>query len=77
MKTVKQIVLVVLMVLVIILMVQNAQPVIFRFLNWQYRVSQLLLVAIVLAIGFLAGYVAAKMSGKKKADDETFTPVKR
>jgi uncharacterized integral membrane protein len=54
--------LIVLGTLLVIVMVQNAQPITFRFLNWSYQVSQLLLVVIVLVLGFLAGFVAAKMS---------------
>ena len=47
--------------LVVIMMIQNAQPITFRFLNWSYQVSQLLLVTIVLVLGFLAGFITAKL----------------
>ena len=77
MKAIKQALLIVFLVLVIILMVQNAQPTTFKFLNWSYQVSQLLLVVIVLAIGFLAGVLVAKFPRSKKADDEPITPVRR
>jgi uncharacterized integral membrane protein len=65
----RQVVLVILIVLVVIVMVQNARPVMFRFLNWQYEVSQLLLVLIALAIGFLAGFGTAKWPRKRREDD--------
>jgi uncharacterized integral membrane protein len=63
--------LIVLAVLALILMIQNAQPVTFRFLNWTYRVSQLLLVVIVLVLGFLAGFITAKVTGRAKTDGKT------
>ncbi len=75
MRTVKTVFIVMLLTLLIIVMVQNAQPVTFKFLNWNYRVSQLLLVVIVFVIGWLMGYVGAKLSRKKKDDlDAPITP---
>ena len=56
--------------LLVIVMVQNAQPITFRFLNWTYQVSQLLLVVIVLVLGFLAGFITAKMSRGTSTTDE-------
>ena len=69
MKQVRNFFLVVLGVLLVILMVQNAQPITFRFLNWTYEVSQLLLVVIVLVLGFLAGFVTAKMTPHSNKDE--------
>jgi uncharacterized integral membrane protein len=60
--------LIVLGVLIVIVMVQNAQPITFRFLNWSYQVSQLLLVVIALALGFLTGFITAKLTGRAKND---------
>jgi uncharacterized integral membrane protein len=51
-------------------MVQNAQPITFRFLNWNYQVSQLLLVAIVLVLGFLIGFLTAYVPRRKKASPD-------
>jgi uncharacterized integral membrane protein len=68
-KQVRNFVLIVLGVLLVVVMIQNAQPVTFRFLNWRYQVSQLLLVVIVLVIGFLSGFITAKISrGSKEVD---------
>jgi len=69
-KQIRNFILVVLGVLLVILMVQNAQPVTFRFLNWRYQVSQLLLVVIVAVIGFLGGYGVAKLTGRSGSDKE-------
>lgn len=77
MHTIKTILIVLLFAVLIILMVQNAQPVKFHFLNWQYDVSQLLLVVIVFVIGWLTGFVTGKFMGRKKADEPPLTPRPR
>jgi uncharacterized integral membrane protein len=61
---------IILILLAIIVMVQNAQPITFRFLNWNYQVSQLLLVAIVLVLGFLIGFLTAYVPRRKKASPD-------
>jgi uncharacterized membrane protein YciS (DUF1049 family) len=68
-RTVKIILFVIIATLAIVVMVQNAQPITFRFLNWSYQVSQLLLVAIVLVLGFLAGYLVAWVPRRSRPDD--------
>ena len=70
MSKIRNFFLIVVGVLIVILMIQNAQPITFRFLNWTYQVSQLLLVVIVLVLGFLAGFITAKMLRSKSATDE-------
>jgi uncharacterized integral membrane protein len=65
MRTLKTILIVLLCAMLVIVMVQNAQPVMFHFLNWQYEVSQLLLVVIVFVLGWLVGFITAKLSGRK------------
>jgi uncharacterized integral membrane protein len=74
MQKIRNIFLIVLGVLLVIVMVQNAQPITFRFLNWTYQVSQLLLVVIVLVLGFLAGFVTAKMTRSSGTNDTTDVP---
>ena len=69
MKQARNFFLIVLGVLLVIVMVQNAQPITFRFLNWTYEVSQLLLVVIVLVLGFLGGFVTAKMTRSSNRDE--------
>ena len=69
MQKVRNFFLIVVGTLLVILMIQNAQPITFRFLNWTYEVSQLLLVVIVLVLGFLGGFVTAKMSRGSKEDE--------
>ncbi len=73
MQMLKTIFLVILFTLLVVLMIQNAQPVRFKFLNWQYDVSQLLLVLIVFVIGWLTGFIVAKTMGRKKQDEPPLT----
>ena len=73
MHTIRTIFVVLLFAILVIVMVQNAQPVTFNFLNWRYNVSQLLLVVIVFVIGWLFGFVAGKLTGRKKADEPPLT----
>lgn len=70
MRHVKFALVILIVILVIIVMVQNAQPITFRFLNWNYQVSQLLLVAIVLVLGFLAGFITAWVPRRKRASPD-------
>lgn len=77
MRTVRTIFIVLLFSVLVIVMVQNSQPITFNFLNWRYNVSQLLLVVIVFVIGWLTGFVGAKLTGKKKDDEPPLTPRPR
>jgi uncharacterized integral membrane protein len=51
----------------LILLLQNAQQVVFRFFFWSVQASQLLLVVLMLAFGFVIGFVTGKLSGRKKS----------
>lgn len=70
MRHIKNFFLIVLGTLMAVVMVQNAQPITFRFLNWNYQVSQLLLVVIVLVLGFLAGFITAWVPRRNRTPDE-------
>jgi uncharacterized integral membrane protein len=76
-QKIKTVFVVMLIMVLLIIMIQNAQPVTFTFLNWKYQVSQLLLVLIVFVLGFLTGYVVAKTTRKRKHDDPPLTPRPR
>lgn len=77
MHTIRTIFVVLLFAVLVIVMLQNAQLVTFNFLNWHYEVSQLLLVVIVFVIGWLTGFVGAKLTGRKKDDEPPLTPRPR
>lgn len=76
MQKVKQFILMVMLIMLLIVMVQNHAPIQFRFLNWTYTVSQLLVVLIVFVVGFLAGFATAKWP-RRKRDDFEATPTPR
>jgi uncharacterized integral membrane protein len=63
----KVIVVLVVLVLALIILVQNTQIVTFRLLFWSAEISQLLLVLLTLALGFVLGFLVAKLTGRKKA----------
>ena len=56
----------VVLLLAVIILVQNTQTVTFRLLFWSAEISQLLLVLLVLFLGFVLGYLIAKLTGRKK-----------
>jgi uncharacterized integral membrane protein len=64
---VKMIVVFVAMLFALIILVQNTQVVAFRLLFWSAEISQLLLVLLTLALGFVLGFLVAKLTGRKKA----------
>ncbi len=53
-------------VLFFIILVQNTQPVILRLLFWDIMAPQIVLIPVVLLIGFVLGYVVAKLTGRPK-----------
>jgi uncharacterized integral membrane protein len=52
--------------LLTVLMIQNAQILVFRFLIWTVRLPQMAAILLLVVIGFVLGFVAAK-AGKKKS----------
>ena len=68
MQKFKQFLFILFSVILLILMVQNAQKVTFRFLNWQYEVSQLLMVLIVFVLAFLLGFATARWPRRQRDD---------
>ena len=57
----KIILIVVLLVLLGVLLIQNAQEVVFRVFFWQISMSQVILVPLAVLVGFILGYIAAKI----------------
>jgi len=56
----------VLAVLLIIILFQNTHDTILRIYFWQISTPQIILILLLLIIGFLGGFVTAKLMGKKK-----------
>jgi len=61
----KIILIVVLLVLLGVLFIQNTQEVVFRVFFWQIIMSQVILVPLAVLVGFILGYIAAKIEKKR------------
>ncbi|MCK5714059.1 MAG: LapA family protein [Hyphomicrobiaceae bacterium] len=65
-KRPKVIAIIVVSVLALILLFQNIDIVTFRVFFWSGEVSQLVLVILMLAVGYILGFLTAKLGGKKE-----------
>lgn len=59
----KTIVILVLIVLFLIILLQNMQVVTLRLFFWKIAMSQIILIPLVMLIGFVLGYIVAKVTG--------------
>jgi len=59
----------VLLVLLAVLIIQNTQEVVFKIFLWKISMSQVILVPLAVFIGFLLGYITAKIE-KKRSNSE-------
>ena len=66
----KMIAILIALILALIILVQNTQVVTFRLFFWSAEISQLLLVLLTLALGFVLGFLIAKLTGRKKSSRE-------
>ena len=66
MKT-KHIVIVILLILFFIILIQNTSVVTLRLFFWEIGASQIILIPIVMAIGFIVGFIVARVTGKQPA----------
>jgi uncharacterized integral membrane protein len=57
------IVILVLVALFVIILIQNTQVVTLRLLFWKLGMSQIILVPLTMVIGFIIGYLVAKITG--------------
>ncbi len=63
----KAIALLILFALVVIVLLQNTQVIVLRFYFWKISMSQIVLLFLVLLLGFIIGFITAKLTGGKKA----------
>jgi len=63
-KNPKLITAIVLAVLFIIFLIQNTQVVTLRLYFWKVSMSQIILIPLVLILGFVVGYIVARVTGK-------------
>jgi len=61
----KLIALVVILIFALVILLQNTHVTTLRLLFWKVQMSQVVLVLIVLAIGVAVGFVAAKLTGRR------------
>lgn len=62
----KRVLLLVFSLLALFVLVQNTEVVTVRFLFWSKPLSQVVLILLVLVIGFLAGYLTAKVTASRR-----------
>ncbi len=62
----KLIAILVLAVLTLVVLFQNAQEATFRFLFWSVQTTQIFLVVLMLAFGFLLGFITGKLTSRGK-----------
>lgn len=59
----KTIVILVVIAFFLIILIQNTQVVTLRLLFWKVGMSQIILVPLIMVIGFIIGYLVAKVTG--------------
>ncbi len=55
----------VLIALFLIILIQNIQPVTLRLFFWKVGMSQIILIPLTMAIGFVVGFIVAKVAGNR------------
>jgi len=61
----KFIVVLVLIALLLIILIQNTQVVTLRLFFWKVGMSQIILIPLTMAIGFVIGFIVAKVTGNR------------
>ena len=69
MKT-KTIIILVLIALFVIILIQNTQVVTLRLFFWKLGMSQIILIPLIMAIGFVIGFIVSKVIGQRKSKRE-------
>ena len=67
----KFIVVLVLIALFLIILIQNIQPVTLRLFFWKVGMSQIILIPLTMAIGFVVGFIVAKVTGNQTRKKRT------
>jgi len=62
----KFIVVLILIALFLIILIQNIQPVTLQLFFWKVGVSQIILIPLIMAIGFVVGFVVSKVTGNQR-----------
>jgi uncharacterized integral membrane protein len=67
----KFIVVLVLIALFLIILIQNIQPVTLRLFFWKVGMSQIILIPLTMAIGFVIGFIVAKVTSNETRKKKT------
>ena len=62
----KFIVVLILIALFLIILIQNIQPVTLQLFFWKVGMSQIILMPLIMAIGFVVGFVVSKVTGNQR-----------
>ena len=62
----KFIIVLVLITLFLIILIQNIQPVTLQLFFWKVGMPQIILIPLIMAIGFVVGFVVSKVTGKQR-----------
>ena len=65
----KTIGIILIILLVLIIHMQNTQVVTLNLLFWQLSMSQIVLMFIILTLSFAAGFIVAKLTGRRRPDE--------
>lgn len=66
----KTIIILVLIALFVIILIQNTQVVTLRLFFWKLGMSQIILIPLIMAIGFVIGFIVSKVIGQRKSKRE-------
>ena len=69
MKT-KTIIILILIALFVTIFIQNTQVVTLRLFFWKLGISQIILIPLIIAIGFVIGFIVSKVIGQRKSKRE-------
>jgi uncharacterized integral membrane protein len=69
-RTAKQVVIAVIVLLLLIVLFQNTAVVTFSFLFWEFSISQILLIPLMLLVGFVVGMLTYSLIARKKRRDK-------
>ena len=71
----KVIILLIVTILALVILLQNTDPTQFQLLFWEIEMSLVVLVLVNLLIGFVLGFVVAKLSGRRPKQKASATDV--
>lgn len=70
-------VIIVILTLFLIITLQNTEVATFNILFWNIDMSRIIFMYLAVVIGFVAGFIVAKFTGKKKAEPATGESVEK